>query len=41
MRQRLEDAAIVLLLIILIPVWCLVALFYDEDPEDSYKMQNW
>lgn len=40
-RQWLKDVAIVLLLIVLLPVWCLIALFYDEDPNDSYKMQNW
>lgn len=41
MRERLTDVGVVLLAIALLPILCLAALFYDEDPNDGYKFQNW
>lgn len=41
MWEKVKDVAVVLLVIVLLPIWLLVALSYDEDPEDSYRMRNW
>jgi len=41
MREWAKTVGLMLLVLVLLPIWCVVALFYDEDPEDSYRFQNW
>ena len=41
MKKVLETLAAFACLMLLLPVGMLCAIFYDEDPADSYEMQNW